>query len=295
MPQKNLLLTLDAFNTLFYPRLPIAKQYHLLAKRHLSNPPDPQTIEVNFRSAFKTLRQQYPNYGKANALSPEKWWGEVITQTFAPREASGDPNFDDRGKDPTSEDINSHNPRRSRTHPLPLVGGTPPVHRPTSVPEGLINDLLHHFSTNEAYTLSPSAGEFLKSLKGSSGSVRDDGVKVGVISNSDPRVTSILTSLGVMGMVDFTVTSWEVGVGKPSPEIFREAERRAGRDASLWRKVHVGDSWEEDVLGAEGAGWEGILFSLDGQEDRGITTLGDGKRVRSFKELASLLGLNHER
>ncbi|EEH16956.2 hypothetical protein PABG_07043 [Paracoccidioides brasiliensis Pb03] len=75
---RTLLLTLDAFNTLFHPRLPVPVQYAQVAQS-LSFPPPQQLtsnnknlstealaekISVAFRAAFKRESAARPNYGR---------------------------------------------------------------------------------------------------------------------------------------------------------------------------------------------------------------------------------------
>jgi putative hydrolase of the HAD superfamily len=71
------------------------------------------------------------------------------------------------------------------------------------------------------------------------------------------------------------VTSAQVGVRKPSPEIFAAALRMVR--AEPWETLHVGDSVNEDVSGARQAGIEPVLISRDGTAGapgvRTITTL----------------------
>ncbi len=91
----------------------------------------------------------------------------------------------------------------------------------------------------------PGAGEALSRLRARAA--------IGVVTNH--RVEEQRRKLSVIGLataIDFLVTSEEVGVAKPHPEIFRRALDRAGVPARA--AVMIGDSWEADVLGARAAG-----------------------------------------
>lgn len=138
---------------------------------------------------------------------------------------------------------------------------------------------------------------------------------IGVITNSDNRTASILTSLGVrvgplhygeeerpeqsLGDgsgdfdVDFTVLSYDVGAEKPDGKIFEAAEemlrillRRedaaglpasdADASAEAWSKVYVGDEYEKDVVGATRAGWKAVLVE---REDAAGAGRGDREGV----------------
>lgn len=84
--KKNLLLCFDAFGTLFKPNSPIPRAYAQAAIRHglRCNSQDAE-VEVGkqFKKAFKEQSAKNPNYGKANGLGAEKWWGNVNTPAAA--------------------------------------------------------------------------------------------------------------------------------------------------------------------------------------------------------------------
>ena len=83
-----------------------------------------------------------------------------------------------------------------------------------------------------------------------------------VVSNWDVSLTGVLERLGLADLVDGVVTSAGIGVRKPSPAIFEAALRIAGIGPGL--ATHVGDSVEEDVDGARGAGIAAILVRRSG-------------------------------
>ena len=64
------------------------------------------------------------------------------------------------------------------------------------VPPELAPKLIHRFMSNEGYELRPGASEVLRYLRESSRK-NFDSVIVGVITNSDPRVPEVLSSLGL--------------------------------------------------------------------------------------------------
>lgn len=59
-------------------------------------------------------------------------------------------------------------------------------------------------------------------------------------------------------LVDHIVVSGEVGVDKPDPAIFQHLLREAGTVAE--RAVHIGDSLQSDIAGANAAGMGAIWF-----------------------------------
>jgi len=66
---------------------------------------------------------------------------------------------------------------------------------------------------------------------------------------------------GLTPLVDLLIASEDVGVSKPDPGIFAIALERAGVRAA--DAVMVGDSWANDVAGAQAAGVDAIWFNPD--------------------------------
>jgi putative hydrolase of the HAD superfamily len=83
-----------------------------------------------------------------------------------------------------------------------------------------------------------------------------------VVSNWDVSLTDVLDRAGLAPLLDGVVTAAQVGVRKPSTEIFTHALALAG--VSPEQALHVGDSLEEDVAGARAAGIEPVLLRRDG-------------------------------
>ncbi len=107
---------------------------------------------------------------------------------------------------------------------------------------------------------------------------RRRGLRLVVVSNWDVSLHEVLRRLGVEDLVDGVLTSAEIGVRKPSPEVFERALELAGVPASA--AVHVGDSLEEDVLGARAAGVDPILIARGPRPSpRGVPV------IRSLQEL----------
>ena len=135
-------------------------------------------------------------------------------------------------------------------------------------------ELFHRFGGPEAWEVYPEVRGVLAALK-------DQGLRLAVISNWDERLPLLLERLALTPFFDAVVTSSEVGVEKPDRRIFAEALKRLG--VAPEAAVHVGDSPLEDVEGAIAAGMEAV--QLDRVDHR-------GRRRGGIPDLAALPVLN---
>ncbi len=85
------------------------------------------------------------------------------------------------------------------------------------------------------------------------------GLKMGVISNIDPRVDGILQQAGIRHHFEFVLSSYEAGHAKPDPLIFSKALEKLGSAVLPSECCHVGDTLETDYQGAVAAGWKAVL------------------------------------
>ncbi|CAK7214508.1 hypothetical protein SBRCBS47491_002166 [Sporothrix bragantina] len=263
MAKRNLLLGFDAFGTLFRIKQPIERQYGDVARHQFpgllrADIGDTQ-LRASFRDAFKAQSRAHPNYGhkpNGEGMGATVWWTQVIHKTFQP-----------------------------------LLG------KGQIMPPELAPQLLARFASSKGYSMSPKLPELLKRIK-KDGATPYGRVVVGVITNSDDRVPDILSSFGVRvsplrygqavpkettasqkqtdNDIDFLCMSYDAGVEKPDPAIFRAAESllpavmgtRTDLDMDTnmdnWDKVYVGDEASKDVVGAHAAGWYPVL--LTGEE-----------------------------
>jgi putative hydrolase of the HAD superfamily len=106
----------------------------------------------------------------------------------------------------------------------------------------------------------PDAAPALKEL-------RKAGLRLVCVSNWDVSLTDVLDGCGLAELLDGVVTSAGSGSRKPDPVIFSQALEIAGCGAD--EAVHVGDTAEEDVAGADAAGIRALLLDRDGAGDIG--------------------------
>jgi FMN hydrolase / 5-amino-6-(5-phospho-D-ribitylamino)uracil phosphatase len=88
--------------------------------------------------------------------------------------------------------------------------------------------------------------------------LKSRGIPVAVISNSEGRLAELVAELNWSDAFDVVVDSGRLGIDKPDPRIFAHAGEALA--VSLGDLLHVGDSWEADVLGAVAAGASAVWF-----------------------------------
>jgi putative hydrolase of the HAD superfamily len=113
--------------------------------------------------------------------------------------------------------------------------------------------------------------------------LRAAGLRLVVLSNWDVSLHDQLAATGLAELVDGAVSSAEVGVGKPHPDIYARALAVVAAEAS--EAVMVGDSPDTDVAGALALGIEAVLV------DRSQTQAAPAgaHRVASLAELPALI------
>ncbi|MFM8551947.1 MAG: HAD-IA family hydrolase [Nitrospiraceae bacterium] len=111
------------------------------------------------------------------------------------------------------------------------------------------------FADPQHWALYPETQATLESLK-------RQGFELGIISNFDTRLFSVLKGLGLTEWFDtVTISSW-ARAAKPAPKIFRLAHDKHAVDAE--EAVHVGDSLKDDWEGARAANVAGLLLDRAG-------------------------------
>uniref|UniRef100_A0A182MZQ4 DJ-1_PfpI domain-containing protein n=1 Tax=Anopheles dirus TaxID=7168 RepID=A0A182MZQ4_9DIPT len=200
-----------------------------------------RTIGAAFGRCFRTMRQQYPNFGCGHK-PPQPgeegwhwWWRTLVERVIVDAAAAG-----------------SNRPDL----PGPLL---------SAIAEQLIADYTYD-SRRVCWRQRPGVAAFLRQLRQPPTTVRT----LGIVSNFDPRLEIILRNNGIAGggaAVDFVLTSYEAGVEKPDAAIFAHALERAnqlrtdGAPIEPHEALHVGNLCREDYEGARGAGWCALLVN----------------------------------
>ncbi|KAJ5377423.1 uncharacterized protein N7496_004832 [Penicillium cataractarum] len=313
--RRTLLLTFDAFETLFYPHPPVPDQYATIGHEFgLSRTAvTPDKLKAAFKDVYRLKSNQHPNYGRADVLKgryggPKQWWEEVIRGSF--------------GQVLASEKNGDHSQTVSQDY------------GDVDLPSGMVETLLDRFAGDGGYTLYDDVAPFfarMRDHRASSNTTPFDRIVLGVISNSDDRVPAVLKALGLRvgntradqdrssmelpgfeeqdsinpnttnqegrpdADFDLVITSYEAGEEKPNKLIFDVAKRQARllvrhdaqqgstpaglEDTDDWTCIHIGDDYQKDYVGATRAGWQSYFLERNGSEERPSRT------IRSLMEL----------
>ena len=110
-------------------------------------------------------------------------------------------------------------------------------------------ELFARFARADSWEVYPDVMETFATL-------RARGLRLGVISNWDPRLPDVLDGLGLTPSLDAVVYSSAVGAEKPDRRIFESALRSLEVEAG--EALHVGDGRLEDVEGAQAVGMQAL-------------------------------------
>ncbi|MDV6235887.1 HAD-IA family hydrolase [Leptospira ellisii] len=139
---------------------------------------------------------------------------------------------------------------------------------PGAVPlENAFPVIYHRFADPELWDIDPGFWELQTFCE-------NNGWGLGVISNWDHRLRSLLQAKNILEYFNPVIVSAEFGYEKPSPKIFEEAMRLVGLSGESL--VYCGDKYEFDVVVPKRLGWRSYLKKEEGD-------------IRSLSELIPLL------
>lgn len=149
----------------------------------------------------------------------------------------------------------------------------------TGIGKGEIDtcDIYKEFGNSKWWQIYPDVVPALKKI-------RNAGIRIGVISNWDIRLSEILMSLDLEKVLDFIVSSAVIAKTKPDPAIFEAAAKRSGALPS--ETVHVGDNYYADVMGARTIGMHPVLIDRSRTIEPGEM---DCPVIYDFHELAEMM------
>ena len=111
--------------------------------------------------------------------------------------------------------------------------------------------LYNHFATAHPWEVYPDVFPCLQRW-------RDQGIKLGIISNFDSRLYQVLNALHLNSFFSSVTISSQVGAAKPDSKIFQCAI--APYHVSPEQTWHIGDSRKEDYEAAQALGMKGFLL-----------------------------------
>jgi putative hydrolase of the HAD superfamily len=124
------------------------------------------------------------------------------------------------------------------------------------------------FEDPSSWRLFPETASTLARLK-------SQGLELGIISNFDTRLFSVLRGLDIADAFDTVTISSLAQAAKPAPKIFQLALDKHAVDPD--EALHVGDSMRDDAEGARKAGLHAVLLDRErryqGPDIRSIRTL----------------------
>ena len=120
------------------------------------------------------------------------------------------------------------------------------------------DEVFHAFEGPTYWNLYPETLSVLKRLK-------EAGAELGVISNFDSRLFTVLRGLGLSDLFDTVTISTLSHVAKPSSRIFQLALEKHAVDPD--EAIHVGDSVRDDLEGARRAGVHAALIDRKGEHE----------------------------
>jgi putative hydrolase of the HAD superfamily len=108
--------------------------------------------------------------------------------------------------------------------------------------------------------------------------LKELGLRLVVVSNSDGSVARALADLGLAPHIDAIFDSHVIGFEKPDPRFFAHALSESGAAAQC--TAHVGDMYYQDVQGSRAAGVHSVLL-----DPYGDWKVDDCERCRDLSEL----------
>lgn len=138
--------------------------------------------------------------------------------------------------------------------------------------------LVDRFLANSRAALADSR-EILQSLAGR--------FRLGVVSNFYGNVERILAEAGIAPLLSVIVDSHRLGISKPDPGIYTHAVAALGVPAG--EVMHVGDSYERDVLAAREAGLRTAWLVPTDRPSRPPSGDAADLRIKSLPELTAFL------
>jgi FMN phosphatase YigB (HAD superfamily) len=115
--------------------------------------------------------------------------------------------------------------------------------------------------------------------------LRRTGFTLGVVSNRDNPYQDEIDGLGMKDYFHFSLAAGEVKSWKPDPGIFEHAIKLAGSTPK--QTLYIGDNYFADVIGAQRAGLQPVLY-----DPKGLFQEPGCPVIDSFDELVEIVNSN---
>lgn len=148
-----------------------------------------------------------------------------------------------------------------------------------SIPE--VYEALMEKKTNES-----QQWKCIQGVKETLERLKEQGMKLGLISNWDSTCREVLKNNGLDQLLDTIVISSEIEIEKPDVKIFEYALSISGADRKL--SLYIGDNYYDDAIGSAKAGIDCILVNPYGT--LGMEEIKNIEIIPSVAELESVLG-----
>jgi putative hydrolase of the HAD superfamily len=319
------LVTLDALGTLYTFRQPVAVQYLQVARQcGLDAKIDPKELDQAFRKSYKHHNSTYPNYGKNKLESPEIWWHLLVNQAFSQLVEGGESALPSNLGSALYKHFSSGAAYEPFPDVKPFLQSMAALKRRFTHPDGPI--VLTGVVTNSDPRVAVVLRDLGFRVGPSSLPNFQDVTRMAREAAGDTSATALESVFrgyyNVNNDFDVLSTSYEADAEKPSGEIWDRAELLAhptglsrgeqsieiqpteSLRSQFWKtasavkyridnakkmRIHVGDEYSKDYLGAANAGWEALHLAREEDQLKGIP---DGaKVVRSLDEVAMIVNV----
>uniref|UniRef100_A0A6B2E710 Reg-2-like protein n=1 Tax=Phlebotomus kandelakii TaxID=1109342 RepID=A0A6B2E710_9DIPT len=224
-------VTFDVTDTLLQFRTSPGKQFGEVGEMLglLGRGSDKNQLTAKYKTNWHRMNEAHPNFGLRTNIGWENWWRQLIIGSFR-----------ETGALESDEKL-----MRIADHVVDM------------------------FKTSTAWQHCFGSVELLNYLKlkqqiGTKGPrIKNEGApfKIGVISNFDLRLETLLRNMKLFQYFDFVISSYEAGFTKPAPEIFIKAMEAAKfDDLQPDECLHIGNAPRNDYLGAKQVGWRSALI-----------------------------------
>jgi len=107
-------------------------------------------------------------------------------------------------------------------------------------------------------------------------------ISIGIISNFDNNLESVLEGLKIEKMLDFVAISAKIGLEKPDIELYKYAKKVYNIDVNT--TIYVGDSYNLDYIPSKEAGFTSFLI------DRGNNIAKKANKLQNLNEIIQMVG-----